>query len=422
MYSAYLRPLGSATRCSRRHPGGSAAVPFGDLPGDLPPPGAAAAAARDRISIAKSWSAVGGGLSGGATPAAAHSRAYRSLSCSAAATYSARSSAPMPFHRSASSFVTSAAFASGFAAATSGRVLSPKKMKAVRGFFGPLGAFASSVAGAAAGFAAAFAASAAAFASAFSARARSRSAFAASFSDLAFSRACRRRGCRQRIAHPENCAPRIARRELRAENCAAAAAAAHRVLHRLRLLPDVLGLLLVHLHRRLHLVVLEVLRVAVVVAHVEERLVARVGVGRRPLDDRAEEDALAALRLLVGEGDARVEEGVALGGPVDVLLGLRVGRPLLHLAARLAQRERPHLATSAFFFSGSFARIASPTKESSPSHGRTSFDVDRTLHDSPVPKKRTRTSPSSSFGARTLHGHHGKPISFAHTLSSRPKS
>ena len=202
MYSAYLRPLGSATRCSRRHPGGSAAVPFGDLPGDLPPPCAAAAAARDRISIAKSWSAVGGGLSGGATPAAAHSRAYRSLSCSAAATYSARSSAPMPFHRSASSFVTSAAFASGFAAATSGRVLSPKKMKAVRGFFGPLGAFASSVAGAAAAFAAAFAASAAAFASAFSARAASRSAFAASFSALAFSRACR-----GRVAPSENCAP-----------------------------------------------------------------------------------------------------------------------------------------------------------------------------------------------------------------------
>jgi hypothetical protein len=108
----------------------------------------------------------------------------------------------MPFHRSASSFVTSAAFASGFAAATSGRVLSPKKMKAVRGFFGPLGAFASSVAGAAAAFAAAFAASAAAFASAFSARAASRSAFAASFSDLAFSRACR-----GRVAPSENCAP-----------------------------------------------------------------------------------------------------------------------------------------------------------------------------------------------------------------------
>ena len=89
---------------------------------------------------------------------------------------------------------------------------------------------------------------------------------------------------------------------------------------------------------------------------------------------------------------------------------------------RASRSASSHLATSAFFFSGSFARIASPTKESSPSHGRTSFDVDRTLHDSPVPKKRTRTSPSSSFGARTLHGHHGKPISFAHTLSSRPKS
>ena len=57
------------------------------------------------------------------------------------------------------------------AAATSGRVLSPKKMKAVRGFFGPLGAFASS----AGAFAAAFAASAAAFASAFSAREKAKS-------------------------------------------------------------------------------------------------------------------------------------------------------------------------------------------------------------------------------------------------------
>ena len=69
---------------------------------------------------------------------------------------------------------------------------------------------------------------------------------------------------------------------------------------------------------------------------------------------------------------------MALGGPVDVLLGLRVGRPLLHLAARLA--AQPHLATSAFFFSGSSRgsprrrrRAASPTAAS--------FDVDRTLHD-----------------------------------------
>ena len=131
--SRVSRPLGRCTArtCSARlgdallapPPRRQRRRPLGDLPGDLPPPGAAAAQSHlDREELERRRR----------RPAAMkrpppRSRAYRSLSCSAAATNSAFSSAPMPFRRSASSFITSAAFASGFAAATSGRVLSPRR-------------------------------------------------------------------------------------------------------------------------------------------------------------------------------------------------------------------------------------------------------------------------------------------------------